>query len=156
MDGNCQVRSTVGENPVRLGPIKCSCYRFPLKILVHFQASLKLLRAKNCVSLDPNLQTQLRSPLGRKVLALIQTERICQVRLPPGRKVLAQTQTEGNCQLRTSCYVRSISGDICYLRSSFGDVCQLRMTLKWLGYSRSEKYCYLSPNDRLVFIFWLS
>ena len=68
MDGNCYVRSTVGENPVRLGPIKCSCYLFPLKILVHFQASLKLLWAKNCVSLDPNLQgiVSLDRPLEEK------------------------------------------------------------------------------------------
>ena len=69
----------MGENPVRLGPIKCSFYRFPLKILVHFQASLKLLRAKNCVSLDPNLHgiVSLDHPLEEKCLALIQTERIC-------------------------------------------------------------------------------
>ena len=58
----------MGENPVRLGPIKRSCYHFPLKILVHFQASLMLLRAKNCVSLDPNLQgiDSLDRPLEEK------------------------------------------------------------------------------------------
>ena len=84
-----------------------------------------------------------------------------------GRHLLCQVQSQSSLEalvmlvpipegLGDPCYVRSISGDICYPRSSFGDVCQLRMTLKWLGYSRSERYCYLSPNDLLVFISWLS